>query len=299
MRVFMTGATGFIGRHVVSELVAASHEVVGLARSAEATASLSALGASSHQGRLEDLNSLRSGAEAADAVIHLGFENDFSRFKEVCEVDQAAIETFGEALAGSAKPLLVPNGLAGLAPDGRAVTEADPIPEHYPFPRVSEQTALRFASEGITTCVIRLPQVHDITKLGLVSRLIQVAQGKGTSAYIGDGSSRWAAAHVSDVARLFRLVLETPERGAIFHAVAEDGVEVRTIATTISLLLGVPERSLSRDEARAHFGPLSMFVGGGMAASAITTREKMNWQPTGPTLIADLEHADATHPGSE
>jgi nucleoside-diphosphate-sugar epimerase len=176
-----------------------------------------------------------------------------------------------------------------LAPSGQVVTEHDDIPENYRFPRVSEQTALRLASQGVVASVIRLPQVHNTVKQGLVTRLIEVARSKGVSAYVNEGLNRWPAAHVSDVARLFRLVVETPEAGAKFHAVAEEGVEMRAIADVISRVLCVPQESLSAQAARAHFGPLSMFVSEDMPASSIATRKKMRWYPTGPSLITDLE----------
>ncbi len=294
MRVFITGVTGFIGRHVARELIAAGHEVVGLARSSGAAAALAAMGAGAHGGDLEDLDGLRRGATASDAVIHLGFDNDFSRFGEVCAIDRAAIEALGAALVGSGKPLVVPNGIAGLAPHGRTLTEDDDVPDGYPFPRASEQTALRLASRGVAACVVRLPQVHDTTKLGLVTRLLDLARSTGVSAYVGEGATRWAAAHVSDVARLFRLVLESPRSGTRYHAVAEGGVPVRVVADTIGRALSVPATSLSAEEARRHFGPLSMFVGQEMSASADVTRRALSWHPVGPTLVADLERAAAT-----
>ena len=291
MRVFITGATGFIGSHVTRELIGAGHEVAGLARSDNGAAALATMGAVAHRGSLEDGDSLHSGANEADAVIHLGFNNDFSRFQEVCAIDQAAIKALGAALAGSGKPLIVPNGLAGLARPGQTVTEADVIPDGYPFPRTSEQTALSLAAQGVMACVIRLPQVHDTTKLGLVTRLLQVARATGVSAYAGEGSTRLAAAHVSDVAHLFRLILERPEAGVRYHAVAEEGVAMRVIADTIGRVLGVPVKSLEAEASGAHFGPLSIFVSQEMAASSAVTKEKTGWHPTGPTVVADLERA--------
>jgi len=302
MRVFTTGATGFVGSHAVRELISRGHKVLGLTRSKDAAASLAATGADAHYGTLENLDSLRSGADASDAVIHLGYNPDFSKFRESCEIDRKAIEAIGSAIAGSSKPLIVPNGIAGLAPPGRVLTEDDDVPANYRFPRASEQTALRLASQGVLASVIRLPQVHNTVKQGLVTRLIEVARSKGVSAYVNDGLNRWPAAHVSDVARLIRLALEAPEAGAKFHAVAEEGVEIRIIASVIGRILGVPEKSLTAEEARTHFGPLSMFVSEDMPASSIATRKKMGWQPTGPTLIADLEQigarADSDHHAS-
>lgn len=291
MRVFVTGATGFVGRHLAQELGSAGHDVVGLARTDAAATELHRAGATAHRGSLEDHDSLRRGAADADAVVHLGFDNDFSRFGEVCAVDQAAIEALGSALVGTRKRLIVPNGMAGLAPDGRAVTEADDIPENYPFPRTSEQTALRLSQQGVAALVMRLPQVHDTTKLGLASRLLSLASSKGASAYVGDGANGWAAAHVSDVVRLMRIALESSGSVTRLHAVAEEGVEFRTIAALIGRILGVPTRSLSHDDARAHFGPLGLFVGQSMAAAADKTKQLMSWEPTGPGLLADLQEA--------
>jgi nucleoside-diphosphate-sugar epimerase len=289
MRVFMTGATGFVGTEVVRELISSGHEVLGLARSNEAAAALAAIGADAHSGSLENLDSLRSGADTTDAVIHLGINHDFSTFRQNCEIEQHAIEAIGSAIIGSGKPLIVPNGMAGLAPSGQVVTEHDDIPENYRFPRASEQTALRLASQGVFASVIRLPQVHNRVKQGLVTLLIEVARSKGVSAYANEGLNRWPAAHVSDVARLFRLVMEAGEAGAKYHAVAEEGVEMRVIAGAISRILRVPMKSVTAEEVRDHFGPLSMFVSEDMPASAIATTKKMQWHPTGPTLITDLE----------
>lgn len=294
MRIFMTGATGFVGTEVARELINAGHEVLGLARSPDAAAALAAIGADAHSGSLEDLSSLHSGADASDAVIHLGFNPDFRKFKENCEVDQRAIEAIGSAIIGSVKPLIVPNGIAGLAPSGYVVTEQDDTPRNYSFPRASEQTALRLASHDVLASVIRLPQVHSTVKQGLVTRLIEVARSRGVSAYVKEGLNRWPAAHVSDVARLFRLVVESGEAGAKYHAVAEEGIEMRVIAGVISRILNIPTKSLAAEEARGHFGPMSMFVSEDMPASAVETKTKMGWTPTGPTLITDLEQAGIT-----
>jgi nucleoside-diphosphate-sugar epimerase len=288
MLVFVTGASGFIGSAVVAELLAFGHQVLGLARSDDADRALQAAGAEVQRGSLEDGESLRAGAVKCDGVIHLAFKPEYSRFEESCAVDQRAIETIGKSLTGTGKPFIVPNGMAGIA-SGRIVTEEDSIPQNYRFPRVSEQTALHLASQGVVASVIRLPQVHNTTKQGLITGLIEMARDKGVSACIGEGANRWPAAHVSDVARLFRLALEAPEAGAKYHAVAEEGIEMRLIAGAISHSLAVPMKSLTAEEARDHFGPLSMFIGEDMPASSRATREKMRWHPAGPTLIADLE----------
>jgi nucleoside-diphosphate-sugar epimerase len=188
MRIFMTGATGFVGTEVIHELISSGHKVLGLARSKEAAAALAAIGADAHSGSLENIDSLRGGAHASDAVIHLGFNTDFSKRRENCEIDQRAIEAIGSAIIGSGKPLIVPNGMAGLAPSGHVVTEHDDIPKNYRFLRASEQTALRLASQGVLASVIRLPQVHNTVKQGLVTRLIEVARSKGVSAYVNEVS---------------------------------------------------------------------------------------------------------------
>jgi nucleoside-diphosphate-sugar epimerase len=289
MRIFMTGATGFVGAEVAHELINSGHKVLGLARSKEAAAALAAIGADAHSGSLENLDSLRSGADASDAVIHLGFNTDYSKFRENCEIEQHAIEAIGSAIIGSGKPLIVTNGMAGLAHSGQLLTEHDDVPESFRFPRVSEQTALRLASQGVLASVMRLPQVHNTVKQGLITRLIEVARSKGLSAYVNEGLNRWPAAHVSDVARLFRLVAEASEAGEKYHAVAEEGVEMRVIAGVIGRILNVPMKSLTAGEAQDHFGPLIMFVSEDMPASAVATRRKMRWHPTGPTLITDLE----------
>jgi nucleoside-diphosphate-sugar epimerase len=287
MRVFVTGATGFIGVPVVRELVAAGHGVLGLARSEEGANALKALGADVQRGSLEDLDTLRSGAAAADGVIHLAFIHDFSKFVENCQIDQRAIEALGSGLVGSGKPLIVTAGVAGLGAPGQLATEDMGVPPNFPFPRVSEQTAL--ALEGVSAAVMRLPQVHDTTKQGLITLLIARAREKGVSAYVGDGTNRWAAAHVSDVARLYRLALETHKAGARYHAVAEEGVSLREIAEVIGRRLRLPVTSISPEEAPAHFGWLSPFATHDLAASSVITRGALGWNPTGPGLIADLE----------
>jgi nucleoside-diphosphate-sugar epimerase len=232
---------------------------------------------------------LRKGASSSDAVIHLGFLHDFSKFKENCEIDKQAIEALGSVLAGSNRPLIVTSGTAGLAAPGQVATEDTVIPPDFPFPRVSEQTALALVAKGVNASVIRLPQVHNTIKQGLVTYLIAVAREKGVSAYVEEGRNRWAAAHVLDVAKLYRLALEKHEAGAKYHAVAEEGVAMRDIAEVIGKGLKVPVESLSTDEAQAHFGFLSMFASHDLRASSAQTRKKLGWKPTGPGLIADLE----------
>jgi nucleoside-diphosphate-sugar epimerase len=287
MRIFVTGATGFIGSAVVPELIKAGHRVLGLTRSAEGARTLIAAGAEAHRGSLEDLDSLRTGAAAADGVIHAAFIHDFSKFKENCEIDRRAIEALGAELAGSARHLIVTTGTAGLAAPGQVATENHLVPPDFPFPRVSEQTALSL--KGVKASVMRLPQVHNTIKQGLVTYIIAVAREKGVSAYVGDGRNRWAAAHLADVARLYRLALEKHEAGAKYHAVAEEGVPMRDIAETIGRGLKVPVLSLSPEKAAAHFGWLAMFAGLDLPASSAQTRQRLGWRPIERGLVPDLE----------
>lgn len=292
MRVFITGATGFIGSAVVRELMAAGHRVLGMARSEGGAQALVAAGAEVHRGTLEDLDCLRSGAAAADAVIHLGFNHDFSKFAEHCAVDRRAIEALGSVLAGTERPLIVTAGLGGLvAPGGTATEDHDPLPD-FPFPRVSEQAALALLANGVSAAVMRLPQVHDTVRQGLVTYAIKVARQKGVSAYIGTGQSRWAAAHVGDVARLYRLALERHASGARYHAVAEEGVPMREIAEAVGRGLKLPVVAIAPEEAVSHFGWMGTLVAHGLVASSAKTRRDLAWRPTGPGLLADLENMD-------
>jgi nucleoside-diphosphate-sugar epimerase len=290
MRVFVTGATGFIGAAVVRELIGAGHQVLGLTRSDAGAADLLAAGAEVHRGSLEDLDSLARGAAAADGVIHLAFNHDFSKFVENCETDRLAIQTLGAALAGSDRPLIVTSGTAIAVTPGRPTTEDDP--PNAPMPRVaSEQAAASLAAQGARVSVVRLPQVHDPLRQGLVSYLIATAREKGVSAYVGDGLNRWPAAHRLDVARLYRLALEAGSAGVRYNAVAEEGVPLKDIAEAIGRGLNIPVVSLSAEEASGHFGWLAMFVGGDAPASSALTRERLGWRPTGPGLMADLARA--------
>ena len=290
MRVFVTGATGFIGSAIVPELIGAGHQVLGLARSDAGAQSLAAAGTQVHRGDLEDLESLRSGAANADAVIHTAFRHDWSRFAESCELDKRAIEALGSVLEGSERPLLVTGGLAALA-QGRPATEDDPpVPVSASYPRASEAAAAALESRGVNVSVVRLPQVHNRVKQGLITYLAALAREKGVSAHIGEGLNRWAAVHVLDAARLYRLALEKHEAGARYHAVAEEGVPLRDIAEAIGRGLKAPVVALPAEEAAAHFGFLAMFAGMDLRGSSAQTREKLGWNPTGPALLTDLEN---------
>jgi nucleoside-diphosphate-sugar epimerase len=296
MKVFVTGATGFIGYATVQKLINAGHQVLGLARSEAGAQSLIAAGAEVHRGNLENVESLRSGTVRADGVIHLAFDHsafgqDFSTFAEVCEKDKRAIEALGAALIGSDRPLLITSGTAmGSAAPGQPATE-DHFDANHPNPRKgSEVAGASVAERGVNVSVVRLPQVHDTVKQGLITYAVQVAREKGVSAYIGEGRNRWPAVHVWDVAHLYRLALEKREAGSRYNAVAEEGIPMRNIAAVIGKGLKVPVVSLPPEKAQAHFGWLAMFAGFDMPASSAQTRKHLGWNPTGPGLIADLEN---------
>ncbi|HEY4710937.1 MAG TPA: SDR family oxidoreductase [Candidatus Acidoferrales bacterium] len=290
MKIFVTGATGFIGSAIVPELIKAGHQVLGLTRSDAGAQSLIAAGAEVHQGSLENLESLRAGAAMADGVIHCAFNHDFSNYLANCEQDRRAIEAMGDVLVGSDRPLLITSGTGmGSAAPGQPATE-DHFDHNHPTPRkASELAGAAVAERGVNVSVVRLPQVHDTVKQGLITYLVQVAREKGVSAYIGQGVNRWPAAHVLAVAHLYRLALEKHEAGRRYNAVAEPGIPMREIAEVIGRGLKVPVVSLSAEEVQGHFGWLAMFAGLDMPASSALTQQRLGWRPTGPSLIADLE----------
>lgn len=292
MRVFVTGATGFIGSAIVPELIGAGHQVLGLARSDAAAASLAAVGAEAHRGALDDLDSLRRGAAAADGVIHAAFIHDFSDYAGAGETDRRAVEALAETLAGSGRPLVVTSGTTVLPP-GRLGTEDDaPDPGSISLPRIaSENIAVAAASRGVRGSAMRLPpSVHGDGDHAFVPALIGVARAKGVSAYVGDGANRWPAVHRLDAARLFRLALEAAPAGSRLHAVADEGVPVRDIAGVIGRRLNLPVVAVSAEEAGDHFGWLAHFLSIDNPTSSALTRERTGWSPVQPALLPDLDH---------
>jgi len=293
MRVFVTGASGFIGSAVVSELIAAGHQVLGLARSDSSAQTVEAAGAQVHRGDLENLASLRAGAESADGVIHLAFNHDFTDYAGAADTDRRAIDTLGEVLAGSDRPFVVTSGLAGFAL-GRTMTEDDAADPDSP--RASEQAALAFTSRGVRVAVLRLPpSVYGEGDHGFVPRLIDIARTKTVAAYPGEGSNRWPAVHRLDAARLFRLALESAPAGARLHAVGHEGVPVREIAGAIGRHLTLPVTGIAPEAAVDHFGWLGVFFSLDVPASSALTRELLGWRPTRPGLLDDLEQGHYFH----
>jgi nucleoside-diphosphate-sugar epimerase len=299
MRVFVTGASGWIGSALVPELIAAGHEVLGLARSAASAASIAAAGAEPIRGDLDDLDLLRSQAADADGVVHLAFKHEWMRtgdFQGAAETDRRAVEALGEALTGSDRPLVVASGTAGLAP-GRFATEADghsdPPAALPPGPRTRRATAeytLSLASRGVRSSVLRLaPTVHGDGDHGFMAALVGIARDKGVSGYLGDGSNRWPAVHRLDAARLFRLALKNAPAGSTLHAVADEGVPIRQVAETIGRHLNLPIDAISPEDGGDHFAFLAGFIGVDTPASSTHTRELLAWEPVQPGLLDDLE----------
>ncbi len=290
MRVFVTGASGWIGSAVVDELLAAGHEVAGLARSAASAAKLEAKGVEVRRGDLDDLAGIRAGAEAADAVIHLANKHDFANPAVSNAAERAAVETIGDALSGSGRPLLLASGVAGIR-QGHPVTEADASPFHGPdSPRGgAENLALEYADRGVRPVSLRFsPTVHGTGDHGFIAILSAIAREKGVSAYPGDGTNRWAAVHVTDAARMVVLGLEKAPAGARLHAVAEEGVPTKEIAEAIGRAFDLPVASVDPADVAEHYGWIGGFFAMDLAATSAATRELLGWVPGGPTLIEDL-----------
>ncbi|EJE48893.1 nucleoside-diphosphate-sugar epimerase [Acidovorax sp. CF316] len=292
MRVFVTGATGFVGTAVVNELIDAGHSVLGLARSDEGAERLAAVGAEVHRGSLDDLPSLRRGVAHADGVIHTAFNHDFSTYAANCEADRQVIATLGAELQGSDRPLLVTTGMTLLGTGGVGTEEHAPVPSSAGVPRsASEEAAAALAQQGVHACVVRLPQVHDPFKQGLITYLIALAREKGTVAYVDEGANCWPAVHVLDAACLYRLVLEQGQAGARYHAVGEEGVALKAIAESIGRGLNLPVVSVPASGAQQHFGWLARFAGMDSPASSALTQQRLGWRPVETTLIEDLDRA--------
>ncbi|TCM55641.1 nucleoside-diphosphate-sugar epimerase [Rhizobium sp. PP-F2F-G48] len=295
MRILVTGATGFIGSAVVSELLKSGHQVIGMTRSDEGARFLEAAGAEVHHGTLEDLDSIRRGAERADAIIHTAFDHDFSRYAENCEKDGRVIRAMGDVLKGSSRPLLITSATGlGSAVLGQPALE-DVTNFEHPIPRIaSELAANDLLDIGVNVSVMRLPQVHSTVKQGLISPMIEIARTKGVSAYVGDGGNRFPAGHLGDVALLYRLAIERAEPGARYNAVGEEGVKAGEIAEALGRGLSLPVVSIEPDRAAEHFGWMAMFAGLDFPASSAKTRQILGWNPIGPGLIADLDAMEYT-----
>jgi nucleoside-diphosphate-sugar epimerase len=294
MKVFITGATGFIGTAVTRELLDHGHKVLGLTRSEKGAQALRAAGAEVHHGNIDDLETIRSGAAQADAVVHLAFKHDFSDFAGVCEADRRAVETIGNTLAGSSKLMIITSGTAiAAAVPGKLATEDGPIVSSKQMPRAaSEEAANSFADRGLRVAIVRLPQIHDTHRAGLISYAVRIAREKGEVTYVGDGRNRWAAGHISDTARLYRLAVEKTKSHAVYHAVGEEGVAAKQIAETVARGMKLPARSITPEEAPAQFGWLAHFAAWDMPASSAITQKALDWKPTGTDLLTDLNNTD-------
>ena len=291
MRVFVTGASGFVGSAVVQDLLSAGHEVLGLARTDASAAAIEKAGAKVHRGSVDDLDSLKRGAAQADGVIHTAFIHDFSNFVENCEIDRRAITAMGEVLAGTDTPLVITSG-TGTSP-GRVSRENERFPADHPNPRIaSEQAADVVEATGVKVMTVRLPQVHGPHDHGFVPITIAIARDKGRAAYVGDGANRWPAVHRLDAARLYRLALEKGTAGARYNAVAEEGISLRALEEAIGRHLDLPVVSIAPEEAADYYGWFAAFASMDMPASSAWTRKTLGWQPTGPDLMTDLENED-------
>jgi len=291
MRVFVTGASGFVGSAVVQDLLSAGHEVLGLARSDASAAAIEKAGAKVHRGSVDDLDSLKRGAAQADGVIHTAFIHDFSNFVENCEIDRRAITAMGEVLAGTDTPLIITSG-TGTSP-GRVSRENERFPADHPNPRIaSEQAADVVEATGVKVMTVRLPQVHGPHDHGFVPITINIARDKGRAAYVGDGANRWPAVHRLDAARLYRLALEKGTAGARYNAVAEEGISLRALEEVIGRHLDLPVVSIAPEEAADYYGWFAAFASMDIPASSAWTRKTLGWEPTGPDLMIDLENED-------
>ncbi|MDT0435519.1 MULTISPECIES: SDR family oxidoreductase [Streptomyces] len=304
MRIFVTGASGWIGSALVPELIDAGHQVVGLARSEASAAALTEAGAEVVRGTVDDLDVLRTAATGSDAVIHLAFKHDIAfsgDFQGASDADRRAVDTFGEALAGTDRPFVIASGVAGLK-SGQLATEQD-MPETTGSPvagrAATSMAVLDLASRGVRSSVVRLsPTCHGDGDNGFMAALVAIAREKGLSGYLGDGANRWPAVHRLDAARLFRLAVEKAPAGSVLHGTAEEGVPIREVAEVIGRHLDVPVASVSADDAAGHFGWMAGFVGLDAPVSSARTRELLDWHPTGPGLLEDLEKGHYFRPAT-
>ncbi|WP_183942837.1 SDR family oxidoreductase [Sphingomonas sp. BK580] len=297
MRVFLTGATGFIGSHLIPALLQSGHDVLGLTRSDAGAHRLEAAGVAVHRGDLERPETLAVGVAAADAVIHCAFDHDFAKFVENTRKDERNIAAMGAALAGTNKPILITSGIGIGTPRGGGPATEDVLNPLHANPRiVTELAAAALIAERVDVRTIRLPQVHDTTRAGLITPLIAEARRAGAVAYLGEGKTRWAAAHISDVARLYVLALEKGQPGARYHASVEEGIEARAIAEAIGKGAALPVRSIAADEVERYFGGMAPFAALDMTASSVWTRARLGWEPSGPDLLADLARMDYSQP---
>ncbi|EKT60698.1 SDR family oxidoreductase [Providencia burhodogranariea] len=293
MRIFVTGATGFLGSTIVHQLLSQGYQVLGLTRSKQGAAQLTSLGAEVHLGDINDLDSLRIGSTLADGIIHTAFNHDFSTFAANCQTDRLAIEAMGSVLKGLDKPFIVTSiaGMGALENHQLALENQFNIDSTNPR-KESELAALQLIEQGINVSIIRLPQVHNTIKQGLITDLKQLAKQKGVSAYVDDGQNRWAAVHISDAARLYLLALQRQSAGSRYHAVAEEGISLKSIAKAIANGLNIPTQSMTQEQSQDHFGWLHRFVNHDMSASSIMTQRLLGWKPIGPSLLSDLQQME-------